>query len=115
QLREHNCGSGDPPSSAFVMQSQRNLLSFLTTPPNHLRWKGLSGKGNLTVSATGLNRNHKAGAQAAVRQPSTPASGRGGARQGDASCAIPSPAQRVSSTALTTNERWPSRSGQWNR
>jgi hypothetical protein len=32
-----------------------------------------------------------AGAQAAVRQPSTPASGRGDAREGGDSCAIPLP------------------------
>src|SRR5260370_26664639 len=35
-----------------------------------------------------------AGAQAAVRQPSTPASGRGDAREGGDSCAIPHPFQR---------------------
>src|SRR5260370_33639172 len=35
-----------------------------------------------------------AGAQAAVRQPSTPASGRGEALEGGASCAIPPPFQR---------------------
>src|SRR5258708_6793303 len=35
-----------------------------------------------------------AGAQAAVRQPSTPASGRGDALEGGDSCAIPPPFQR---------------------
>src|SRR5260370_17870795 len=35
-----------------------------------------------------------AGAQAAVRQPSTPASGRGDALEGGDSCAIPHPFQR---------------------
>src|SRR5258708_38672038 len=35
-----------------------------------------------------------AGAQAAVRQPSTPASGRGEALEGGDSCAIPPPFQR---------------------
>src|SRR5437773_12225149 len=34
-----------------------------------------------------------AGAQAAARQPSTPASGRGDALEGDDSCAIPPPFQ----------------------
>jgi hypothetical protein len=67
------------------------------------------------------NRHHTAGAQAAVRQPSTTASGRGDARKGGYSPAIPTshstataaeresrletPAQRVSSTAHTTLDR----------
>src|SRR5260370_18875482 len=37
---------------------------------------------------------NSAGAQAAVRQPSTPASGRGDALEGGDSCAIPPPFQR---------------------
>src|SRR5260370_14812772 len=44
-----------------------------------------------------------AGAQAAVRQPSTPASGRGDAREGGDSCAIPHPFQRREVGARTSH------------
>src|SRR5260370_31109501 len=67
-----------------------------------------------------------AGAQAAVRQPSTPASGRGEALEGGDSCAIPPPFQRrevgVRTSHTTAAERLsstpdiaPAADGAWTR
>jgi hypothetical protein len=67
------------------MGSQRKLLSFLTTSLRTARWKGLSG--------TGSRKNKREPTLPARRRPSgspsTTASGRGDARKGGHSPAIP--------------------------